>query len=230
MKGILYAGMVIVAGFCVGIVVWLWSGRAPPAAAPVFHAPYPNPHLSLLVEPHDGIGQVLSLINHATTSVDLVMYELTDTTIEKALVAAAHRGVSVRVLLNKGYYGDPEAKVPLNQQAYTYLSANGVLTQWTPASFALTHEKLLIADSGALIMGFNLTPAYYATSRDFAVSDTDARDIRALESVFDADWSATSSDTVQAIANEGADLVWSPGSESALLSLIASAQHAIVMN
>ena len=195
-------------------------------ARPPFHPPLPNPTLSLIVEPRDGMAPVLSLINNATTTVDLVMYELTDTDIEKALVTAKSRGLTVRVLLNKGYYGAQSAssKAPANQAAYDYLQNNGVSVRWTPSTFSLTHEKLLIADGDALIMGFNLTPAYYPTSRDFAVNNSDANDVSALEKVFNADWNGES-----IAAPEANDLVWSPHSGDEMVSLIKHAKHSLLI-
>ncbi len=91
--------------------VWLWLHLL----APPVHFPLPNTTLSLITEPQDGITPVLSIINNATSSIELVMYELTDTQIEQALVAAQRRGVSVRVLLNEGYYGAPSTA---NTSAY----------------------------------------------------------------------------------------------------------------
>jgi len=38
-------------------------------------------------------------------------------------------------------------------------------------------------------MTLNLTPQYYATTRDFAVVDTEPADVAAIETVFAADWS-----------------------------------------
>ena len=72
---------------------------------------------SLITEPNDGIAPVISMINNATKSVDLVMYQLEDTQVEQALASAQARGVAIRVLLNPGYYGGQEAA---NQPAYKY--------------------------------------------------------------------------------------------------------------
>jgi phosphatidylserine/phosphatidylglycerophosphate/cardiolipin synthase-like enzyme len=150
------------------------------------------------------------------------MYDLADSEVEEALVDAAHHGISVRVLLNKGYYGAPS---PMNEAAYEYLESNSVPVKWTPASFALTHEKLLVADNNrALIMGFNLTPKYYPTSRDFGINDSDSKDTQAIEKVFDADWR-----NITIAAPEADDLVWSPHSENEFVSLLHSAKHSILI-
>jgi phosphatidylserine/phosphatidylglycerophosphate/cardiolipin synthase-like enzyme len=187
----------------------------------------PQGSLSLVVLPQDGVAPVLSLIQNASTSVDLVIYELTDQSVEQALVDAKSRGVAVRVLLNEGYYGkqtgDYGAQEPVNQAAYDFLQSHDVAVKWTPAYFALTHQKTLVIDGHeALIMSFNLVPRYYATGRDFGIDDVDLTDVSAIEKTFDGDWARE-----EEAAPQGDDLLWSPGSKSILLSLIASASSTL---
>jgi phosphatidylserine/phosphatidylglycerophosphate/cardiolipin synthase-like enzyme len=151
----------------------------------------------------------------------MTMYELDDTTIEAELVADRRRGVAVRVLLNGGYYGGGFAE---NDDATTYLRANGVAVRTSSASFALTHQKTItIDDRTSLVMTLNLTSRYYTTSRDFAVLDTQPADVAAIEQVFDADWSHT---PITPSAGSG-DLVWSPGAESEQVALIDSARSSL---
>ena len=52
---------------------------------------------SLIIEPNAGFSSVYNLIDHAKHSIDLTMYEFSDTTAEHDLAAAAKRGVDVRV-------------------------------------------------------------------------------------------------------------------------------------
>ncbi len=69
-------------------------------------------------------------------------------------------------------------------------------------------------------MTFNLTPQYYATSRDFGVTDKDANDVSSIESVFNADWQNIKISPTPS----GDDLLWSPGSEAATITLINKAK------
>ncbi|MFZ2803928.1 MAG: phospholipase D-like domain-containing protein [Patescibacteria group bacterium] len=175
---------------------------------------------TLVIEPDAGVAPVISMIQSAKKSVDLVMYELEDTQVERALVADQARGVTVRVLLNQGYFG---AQSKDNVPAYQFLSTNKVAVKWTPSYFALTHEKSLVVDgSQALIMTFNLTPQYYSSSRDFGLVDDDPKDVAAMESTFDADWKGT-----KIASANGDDLVWSPGSEPQTVSVINSATSSL---
>ena len=187
--------------------------------------------LSLITEPDNGIAPVLAMISGAAKSVDLVMYELDDAQMEAALAADERRGVAVRVLLSAGYDG---ASSTVNGPAYNFLLAHGVAVRWSPSYFSLTHEKSLVVDGArALIMTFNLTSKYYATGRDFGIVDGDARDVAAMERTFGDDWKGggvNDSERASLGGNNGSsgdDLVWSPGSEAALIALINSAQKSL---
>ena len=180
--------------------------------------------LSLITEPQDGIAPVLAMIDGAKKSVDLVIYELSDKNIEQALTAAQKRGLAVRVLLNPGYYGKPEY---YNQTAYDYFVAQNIPAHWTPAYFALTHEKTLIVDNqAALIMTFNLTPKYYPTDRDFGVLDEDAGDVAEIENNFVADWNNHETQNIASLPNNQNqdDLIWSPNAQTKIINLINSAK------
>jgi len=199
--------------------------------------------LSLITEPDNGITPIMKLIQKASTSIDLAMYELQDDSLETALAAAETRGVAVRVLLNQGYYGVPSngegGAGGANTAAYDYLQSAGVAVHWTPSYFALTHEKSLIVDGAiAAIMTFNFTAQYYATSRDFGIIDHDTNDIGAIEAVFNADWQGTSGQSGGGASNgvpggantpTGDDLIWSPDSEATLLAMIAGAQKSLAI-
>lgn len=172
--------------------------------------------LALITEPQAGVAPVLSALRGARHQVEMVMYEDEDSQVNAALAADERRGVKVRVLLDGGYHGEGSAQ---NQAAYSYLQAHSVPVKWTPSYFALTHQKTLLVDGRAYILTFNLTPQYYASSRDFGVIDTIAADDAAVQQTFNADWSGR-----RITAQNGADLLWSPGSEQAQVSLIESAE------
>jgi phosphatidylserine/phosphatidylglycerophosphate/cardiolipin synthase-like enzyme len=71
-------------------------------------------------------------------------------------------------------------------------------------------------------MTFNLTPRYYPSGREFGVYDRDLADIKASQAVFAADWHSV---RIRAPTADG--LVWSPGSEEALLRLINGARTSL---
>jgi phosphatidylserine/phosphatidylglycerophosphate/cardiolipin synthase-like enzyme len=176
--------------------------------------------LSLVAEPQAGSRPFLALIRGARRRIDLTMYELSDRAIERALAAAAARGVDVRVALNGGYYSERSS---YNAPAYRYLAAHRVQVRHTPSYFALTHQKTLTVDGRvSAIMTLNFD-GLYASTRDYAVLDHRSADVRAIVGAFDDDWGGRH-DT----ASDGSgDLVWSPGAEDHVLGLIEHARRSL---
>jgi phosphatidylserine/phosphatidylglycerophosphate/cardiolipin synthase-like enzyme len=169
---------------------------------------------TVYTDPQAGYAWIYHLIDGARHSIDLTMYELSDSTAEADLGKAAAAGVDVRVILDGGY------EKSANTAAYDYLRAHHVHVAWSPSRYTITHQKTLtIDDHTTAIMTGNLTSRYYSTTRDFTVVEDDPADVKAVVATFDADYRA------QAVSPGGGDhLVWSPtDSQSRLVSLISSA-------
>jgi phosphatidylserine/phosphatidylglycerophosphate/cardiolipin synthase-like enzyme len=156
---------------------------------------------------------VYDFINSATTSLDMTMYELEDTTAVNDLIALEHKGVTVRVVLDRQHQS-------ANGSAYTALTGAGVGVVWSSSAFVYTHQKTITVDAvKSLILTGNLTSQYYTTSRDYGVFDDDSRDVASIEKVFSADYAGTS-----ITPTDGDHLLWSPtDAPSRLLSLINGA-------
>jgi len=172
---------------------------------------------SLLVLPDQGETQIYNFVNTATSSIDMTMYELIDTTLVNDMVAREKAGVDVRVVLDTQHQSYDAA-------AYKALVAGGVSVVWSSTAFTYTHQKTITVDNKeSYITTGNLDSTYYATSRDYGVFDTDANDVAAIVATFNADYAHTS-----ITPGDGDDLVWSPtDSQSHLLSLIEGAQHTL---
>ena len=185
------------------------GGGAAPAA--------PAQSGALITEPQAGFSPVYHLIKHAKHSIDLTMYEFSDTKAEHDLAAAAQRGVTVKVVLD-------QREKSQNSAAFGYLKSHGVKVVWSSTRFEYTHQKTLLVDgSTAVIMTANLTSEYYSSTRDFLVMDTKAADVAAIAQVFNADFAHRS---VQ--PSDGRDLVWSPtSSQGKLLALIGGATKSL---
>ena len=173
---------------------------------------------TLVTEPADGLAPVYNLITSAQRTLDMTMYELNDQTAEADLAVDAKRGVRVRVLL------DQNLARSYNTAAFDYLSSHGVAVRWAPRSYDVTHQKTITVDKEvAAIMTLNLTSEYYSTTRDFAIIDRDPADVLAIEAVFANDFAGHPSSPEPA----GRDLVWSPGADARLVSVIGSARHTL---
>ncbi|MDH6127019.1 phospholipase D-like domain-containing protein [Kitasatospora sp. GP82] len=180
-------------------------------------APAATGTYSLLAFPDQSHSAVDDFIGSATTSVDVTMYELRDTTAVNALVNRQKAGVKVRVILDAKH-------TSVNGSAYSTLKAAGVGVTYSSSAYVYTHQKTITVDGAkSLILTGNLDSTYYSSSRDYGVFDNDSADVSAIEQVFDADYAKTSITPA-----DGDNLVWSPtGSESRLLDLINGAQTSL---
>ncbi|MFE1911251.1 phospholipase D-like domain-containing protein [Streptomyces anandii] len=156
---------------------------------------------------------IYDFIDSATTSLDMTMYELQDTTAVNDLIALKNKGVTVRVVLDRQHQS-------ANSSAYNSLKSAGVGVVWSPSAFVYTHQKTITVDGAeSLILTGNLTSQYYTTSRDYGVFDDDSRDVASIEKVFAADYTAT-----PVTPTDGDHLLWSPtDSRNRLLSVIDNA-------
>ncbi|HEX3650216.1 MAG TPA: phospholipase D-like domain-containing protein [Pseudonocardiaceae bacterium] len=169
---------------------------------------------TLITEPDQTYTPIYTFVNSATTSVDMTMYELQDTTFEQDLANDAARGVTVRVIL------DTNLERSNNTTAFNFLKAHGVQVVWANTTFAATHQKTITVDgTDSAVMTGNLTSQFYATTRDFALIDSNQIDVNAIEKAFNADFAHTAFQPT-----DGDNLVWSPtDSQTQLLALINGA-------
>jgi phosphatidylserine/phosphatidylglycerophosphate/cardiolipin synthase-like enzyme len=164
-----------------------------------------------------GEPAIYDFINSATSSLDMTMYELEDTTAVNDLIALKNKGVTVRVVLDRQHQS-------ANSSAYTALTGAGVGVVWSSSSFVYTHQKTITVDgTKSLVLTGNLTSQYYATGRDYDVFTDDTRDVAAIEKVFNADYAGTA-----VTPTDGDHLLWSPtDSRNRLLSVINSATRTL---
>jgi phosphatidylserine/phosphatidylglycerophosphate/cardiolipin synthase-like enzyme len=175
---------------------------------------------TLITEPTQGMTPVYDFIGSAKKSLDMTMYELTDTTVTGMLASAAAKGVTVRVILDQKLEGQA------NTAAYNALNAAKVQVHWANPTYAATHQKTITVDGKtSAVMSLNLDPEYYATTRDFAVITSDAKNVAAIEAVFDDDF--TNSAVTPGLAN---GLVWSPtNAQSALIGILNDAKTSLIV-
>lgn len=192
----------------------------PPAPAGSTSAPG-----TLYIEPDAGFNWLYDLIGGAQHTLDMTMYELVDPTASAALVAACTRGVRVRVIL------DSRLELRSNTPVYDQLNNAGpnCSASWANPQFQATHEKSMVIDNTlAAVMTFNLTSRYYLGTRDLALVTSDPADVTAIEGTFTTDLGATGDFSYQPAA--GDDLIWSPTTaQAALVGLITGAKATLLV-
>jgi phosphatidylserine/phosphatidylglycerophosphate/cardiolipin synthase-like enzyme len=175
---------------------------------------------TLVTMPDDGLTAIYNLLSSATKTIDMTMYELTDTQVTTILTTAASKGITVRVIL------DQNNEKKSNTTAYNTLIAGKVQVHWANPVYAVTHQKTITVDSAtSAIMTLNLVTEDYPTTRDFAVITDDAADIAAIETTFAADFTNAS-----ITPPTGDNLVWSPtNSRTAILGVINNATKSLLI-
>jgi len=175
--------------------------------------------LQFVQEPADGYRSVYAAIKSATKTLTMTMYQLADPTAQAELIAAAQRGVIIRIVLDRAFHGQQ-----VNQPAYDQLSAAGVSVHWGPDQQVFHQKTITIDGSTAWIGTGNLTSKYYPTSRDAWIVDTNPSQVRAIAGTFDADWNSPAH-SGDAVGAEG--LVWSPGASQQIVAYINRATVAV---
>lgn len=175
---------------------------------------------TLVTMPDDGLTAIYNLLSSATKTIDMTMYELTDTQVTSILTKAASSGIKVRVIL------DQNNEKKSNTTAYNTLTKGGVSVHWANPVYAVTHQKTITVDSAtSAIMTLNLVTVDYPTSRDFAVITNNTADIAAIETTFNADFTDAS-----ITPPTGDNLVWSPtNSNASLLGILNGATKSLLI-
>ena len=174
---------------------------------------------TLIIEPDAGYQPIYDFISSAKKTLDMTIYGLSDPDANTALIAAAKRGVVVRVLFD----GDPTGKA-INQTAYNDLEANRVNVKWAWPG-VLWHQKSIVRDGNAVaVMTCNLYAPDYPVLRDFAVITNNPATVSGVEATFNADFNKTSTPPTKGVVPKGSELIWSPGAQAGLVKLIKSAR------
>ena len=178
--------------------------------------------VGVLVEPSKlgstaGMRPVYDFVLSARRSVDMTMYEFIDPTMVKDLVADHRRGVRVRVIL------DSNRERSRNLATYRALKAGGVAVVWADTRYEATHQKTITVDGResliAVVQPHRRVLLDNPRFRDLGHRPGRRRSNRGRLRRRLRDRPITPSD--------GADLVWSPGSQTQMLAVITGAKHTL---
>lgn len=170
----------------------------------------------LSVTPDAGETPVVDVVNKAKSSIRVMVYILDAGQIEDALVAKAEAGISVRAILD-------HTEQATNQAAFDRLTAAGAEVQWSDPQFSYMHAKFLVVDGkDAIVSTGNFSAKLIARERNYLGHDSDAKDVKSLVTLFDADFAHKTPEL------GCTRLLVSPiNSKSRLLPLIQSAKKSI---
>ena len=139
--------------------------------------------MKLIVQPDAGAAPVIQAIRKAKKSIDVFIFRLDITEIERALMAAVQRGVRVRAVIAHTNRGGEARLRKLEQR----LLAGGVTVSRTADDLLRYHAKYVIADEMLHVFGFNFTKLDLLRSRSFAIATRDRRAVAEASRLFEAD-------------------------------------------
>ncbi|HSN29752.1 MAG TPA: phospholipase D-like domain-containing protein [Kofleriaceae bacterium] len=154
----------------------LANGQTPPA-----------PDLTctrLIVSPTNAQQRIYSLIQGSQHTLDIESLYITDSALRSAIVSAANRGVTVRVILE-----DPSDQSS-NTDATTTFKNAGIPVKYATTQFYL-HAKLIISDGVAFVGSENLSPTALQKNREVGALAFEPPAVQPIQAQFDADWAAT---------------------------------------
>jgi cardiolipin synthase A/B len=141
---------------------------------------------TLIVLPDDTPKSILDPINAAKRALNIRMFLFTDPLLLGAVIAAKHRGVNVRVMLNPARRDGKSD----NEKARKLLLKAGVKVRNSSDKFALTHQKSMVIDDAAgFVESLNWETRDLTETRDYAVVTTSKREVAEMIACFNADWS-----------------------------------------
>ncbi len=151
--------------------------------------PVSNAHLAW--SPVNSESRLVAFVNAATKSLVVSSENLGDAPIQAALVAAAKRGVSVRVIAPMCDQNvDPTYDLPFLSQ----LVAGGAKARAMPtpstAAIPYEHAKMMVADNARAFIGsVNFSTASTTNARELGIFFDDPAAIAMISRAFESDWS-----------------------------------------
>jgi polyphosphate kinase len=138
----------------------------------------------LYIQPDDGIGPILKAIAGARKSIEVLIFRFDRAEIEKALVDAARRGVTVTALIAFTNRGEERNLRKLEMR----FLAQGITVARTADDLVRYHGKMMILDQRELwMMGFNLTHLDINLSRSFAAVTRKKELVEEARKLFECD-------------------------------------------
>jgi cardiolipin synthase len=141
--------------------------------------PYTPHDPNLFLSPVNSRAHLIELIGRARHTMEVYAEEVQDSGVEAALVAAAKRGVAVRVISNAGDTS--------NQRGIAVLRAGGVTVRLVTAPYI--HAKLvLVDDKWAFVGSENISTASLDRNRELGILIRDPAVLARLGDTFNGDW------------------------------------------
>jgi cardiolipin synthase len=145
--------------------------------------------MKLLVQPLAGASPLVSAIKKAKSSIEVVIFRFDHKELERAIVAAAGKGIKVHALIAHTNHGGEKSLRKLED----LFLASGITVARTAGDLLRYHDKLLLVDRRVLyILSFNFTHLDIDRSRGFGVLTRNKELVQEAVKLFEADSTRTS--------------------------------------
>ena len=140
--------------------------------------------MKLLIQPDNGIKPLIDALRKAKKNIRILIFRFDRVEIEKALVEAVGRGVTVQALIAHTNQGEEKNLRRLEMR----LLGEGITVTRTADELLRYHGKMIIVDDKTLyILGFNFTHMDIDLSRSFGVSVTKPSIVKEAIRLFECD-------------------------------------------
>jgi cardiolipin synthase len=140
--------------------------------------------VKLIIEPADGVAPILAALKGARKSIEIAIFRFDRPDLEKALIAAAARGVRVTALIAFANRGGERS---LRKLELRFLAA-GILVARTADDLIRYHGKYILIDRRALyVLSFNFTRIDIDHSRGFGLVTSRLEHVKEAARLFKAD-------------------------------------------
>src|ERR1700734_854753 len=175
---------------------------------------------SLIVLPEDTAQPILDALSAAKRSIQIRMFLFTDPGLTNAVIAAKHRGVKVRVMLNPARRGGESE----NDETNDKLAHAGIEVSDSNPAFQLTHQKSMVIDEEVgFVESFNWETRDRTVTRDYAVITTDKSEVAEMVACFEADWVRE-----DFTPSRHSQLIWCPNNgRERIADFIDAAKHSL---
>jgi cardiolipin synthase A/B len=169
-----------------------WAYSAPPGEATPAYNPTPALHVpNLIWGPTDATAKLSQLIQSARHTINITSELLGDPYLEGQLIAAAHRGVQVRLITPLNPIG-----APTNTPDIAFLTSEGVNVRVTvdqyppPGTLPYMHAKTMVVDGRIAYLGsIDLETTEATQDRELGIEFRLPALVRQMNAQFRSDWS-----------------------------------------
>lgn len=140
--------------------------------------------MKLFVQPEDGIEPILRALGQAKKSIQILIFRIDRSEVEKALMEAVERGVSVQALIAYTNRGGEKSLRRFEMK----LLEKGITVTRTADDLVRYHGKMFIVDGKELyLLAFNYSHLDITLSRSFGVSTREPGIVEEAIRLFDCD-------------------------------------------